>query len=76
MSSFCFLQFQLMNRFILGAIGHEVRAVPRRSEPEQQFGDFVLRVSDRQMRWFFFLESLKIFKCVLEFSSGFYDVFF
>ena len=28
------LKFQLMNRCILGAIGREVQAVPRRSEPE------------------------------------------
>ena len=31
---FVFLTFQLMNRFILVAIGREVRSVPRRSEPE------------------------------------------
>ena len=32
----CFPKFQLMTRCILGAIGHEVKAVPRRSEPEEQ----------------------------------------
>ena len=33
---FIALKLQLMNRCILGDIGHGVKAVPRRSEPEQQ----------------------------------------
>ena len=31
---FVVLKLQLMNRCILGAIGREVKSVPRRSEPE------------------------------------------
>ena len=76
MSSFFFVKFQLMNCFILGAIGHEVISVPRRSEPEQQIWCFLFEGFRSSNEVVLFLESLNRFKFVLKFCSGFYDVFF